>query len=131
MIGRTALHLEYLAHGGRIGGVRADPVNGLGRKYHQIAGAQGFDGFFDLCLCCSYHTGIISRLRHQRSSLAPAGTPICAPIPLFLRMPLLTLLDAGVNCRRKHTFHEPLPATVGAHVDTVLHAVPLTWVTCA
>jgi len=46
-----------------IGRVGAESVHGLGRKHHQIAGAQGFDGFFDFGLRSSYHVPMISRLR--------------------------------------------------------------------
>ena len=68
MIGRTALDLEDLAHGGGIGGIGAESIDGLGRKHHQVARAQRFDGFFDFCLCSSYHARMISRLRCQQSS---------------------------------------------------------------
>jgi hypothetical protein len=47
MIGRTPLDLKNLAYGGRIGGIRSNPIHGLGRKHHQLAGAQGLNGFFD------------------------------------------------------------------------------------
>jgi hypothetical protein len=47
MIGRTPLDLKNLAHGGRIGGIRSNSIDGLGRKHNQLAGAQGFYGFFD------------------------------------------------------------------------------------
>jgi hypothetical protein len=70
MIGWTPLDLENLAHGSWIGGIRPKPVDGLGRKHHQIAGAQGFDGFFDFSLCSSYHTSMISRLGYQQRSHA-------------------------------------------------------------
>src|SRR5258708_27000556 len=69
MIGRTTLDLENLAHGGRIGGIRPEAVDGVGREYDQIAGAQGLDGFFDFGLSSSYHVPMISRLREQQSLL--------------------------------------------------------------
>ena len=50
-----SLHLEDLAHGGGIGGVRAEAVDGLGWKHHQVPGAQCLDGFFDFGLSSSYH----------------------------------------------------------------------------
>src|SRR6266851_4788565 len=74
MIGRTPLDLENLAHGGRIGGIRPESIHGLGREHHQIAGAQGFDGFFDFGLSSSYHLPMISRLRYQQSlATLPSG----------------------------------------------------------
>jgi hypothetical protein len=77
MIGRTPLHLEYLAHGSRVAGIRAQSVDGLGREYHQFAGAQFFDGFFDFCLCRSYHGRMISRLRYQQSSHRFGKADLC------------------------------------------------------
>src|ERR1700737_2006373 len=77
MIARPAFDLENLAHGGRIGGIRPEAVDGLGREYHQIAGAQGFDGFFDFGLSSSYHVPMISRLREQQRLLTlPSGRSV-------------------------------------------------------
>src|ERR1700680_988855 len=70
---RPPSDLENLAHGGWIGGVRSEPVDGLGREHHQIAGAQGLDGFFDFSLSSSYHVPMISRLRYQQSSMTLPG----------------------------------------------------------
>ena len=69
MIGGTAFDLENLAHGGWIGGIRAEPIDGLGRKHHQIAGPQGLDGFFDFSLSRPNHIRMISRLRRQHGPL--------------------------------------------------------------
>ena len=77
VIGRPPLDLEYLANGGRIGGIRAEPVNGLGRKHHQIACAQRFDGFLDFSLCSSYHSPMISRLRGQQWTLRMRVVQLC------------------------------------------------------
>jgi len=70
MIGRTPFDLEYLAHRRRAGRIRAEPVDGLGRKHHQLAGAQGLDRGFNLCLCSSYHSLMITRLRCEQALLA-------------------------------------------------------------
>jgi hypothetical protein len=66
VIGRTPFNLENLAHRRRAGGIRTQPVDGLGWKYDQLAGAQGFDRGFNLCLCSSYHSLMISRLRCEQ-----------------------------------------------------------------
>ncbi len=66
MIGRPALDLENLAHGRQGWRIRANSIDGLGGKHHQVAGAQRFDGRFDFCLCSSYHARMISRLRCQQ-----------------------------------------------------------------
>ena len=72
VIRRAALDLEYLAHRGRIGGVGAESVDGLGGKYHQIAGAQCLDGLFDFGLCSSYHALMISNEPLHELKVEPA-----------------------------------------------------------
>jgi hypothetical protein len=42
--GRAALDGEHRGHGGRIGGVGPQPVDGLGGEGHQPAGPQGGGG---------------------------------------------------------------------------------------
>ena len=50
MIRGPAFDLEYLANRGRVGGIGAESVDGLGWKYHQVARTQRFDGLFDFGL---------------------------------------------------------------------------------
>jgi len=51
--GRTSLTSKICARQ-PIGGIRAESVDGPS-GYHQVAGAQGLDGFFDFGLSSSYH----------------------------------------------------------------------------
>src|ERR1700722_8946576 len=125
MIGRTPLDLENLAYGGGIGGIRAEPIDGLGREYHQFAGAQGLDGFFDFSLCRSYHGRMISRLRYQQRSLTlriHRSVPQCR---FSLNRYDFALLHRGINCRRKDTLHEyqvePSPE-LECHLMEMTHA---------
>ena len=73
MIGRTALHLEYFSHRGWIRGIGAESVDGLRRKYHQIARAQRLYGFFDFGLCSSYHATMISNEPLHELKVEPAA----------------------------------------------------------
>ncbi len=72
VIRRTALDLEYFANGRRVGGIGAQAVNGLRRKYHQVACAQRLDGLFDFGLGSSYHSAMISNEPLHELQVEPA-----------------------------------------------------------
>src|SRR6202023_2422896 len=78
MVRRTSLRLENLHYGGRVLGVCAEAIDGLGRKCHELAVAQRLHGALDLDLGSSDDTN------HRCDEFYKAGgaaTACCGKTP--------------------------------------------------
>ena len=113
MIGRTPFDLENLAHCGRVGGIRTESIDCLGGEHHQIAGAQGFDGFFDFCLSSSYHAPMISRLHCQQRPLTrPRGRSVqecrfCAMGATYIHFATEPSVGGRIHCMNTKSSQRP------------------------